>query len=58
MNQTLTFGSRLLPTITAAFNGMDHLAEESDITTLTTASTYLRTLGIVETAGVNVLHGA
>ena len=58
LNQTLPFGSRLLPTIAAAFDGMDHLVEKSDITTLTAASAYLCSLGIVETAGVDVLHGA
>ena len=57
-NQTLTFGSHSLPTIAAAFDGMDHLAEESDITTLTAASAYLHSLGVVETAGVDVLRGA
>ena len=56
-NQTLTFGSRLLPTIAAAFDGMGHLAEESDITTLTATSAYLHSLGVVETAGVDVLRG-
>ena len=57
-NQTLTFGSHSLPTIAAAFDGMDHLAEESDIITLTAASAYLHSLGVVETAGVDVLRGA
>ena len=57
-NQTLTFGSHLHPAIAAAFNGMNHLAEESDTTALTAASAYLCSLGIVETAGVDILRGA
>ena len=57
-NQTLTFGSRSLPTNAAALDGMDHLAEELDITTLTAASAFLRSLGVVETGGVDVLRGA
>ena len=58
MKQTLTFGSHSLPTIAAAFDGMNHLVEELGITTLTTTFIYLRSFGVMETAGVDVLHGA
>ena len=56
-DQTLTFGFHTLPTVSAAFDGMDHLAEESDITSVAEASAYLRSLGISETPGSDVLQG-
>ena len=37
---------------------MDHLAEESDIISLPSARSYLRSLGVQLTPGVEVLHGA
>ena len=41
-----------------AFDGMDHLAEESNIVSLPSTSSYLRSLGVKLTPGVNVLCGA
>ena len=41
-----------------AFDGMDHLAEESDIVSLPSASSYLCSLGVQLTPGIDVLRGA
>ena len=41
-----------------AFDGMDHLAEESDIVSLPSASSYLRSVGVQLMPGIDVLRGA
>ena len=46
---TMTFLQKSLPDVHAAFEGMDHLAEESDIQTKEEAMKYLRALGMVPT---------
>ena len=54
----LTFLSASLPHVSAAFEGMDHLAEDSGITTRTDALHFLHTLGVKERDDVDVLRGA
>ena len=51
----LTFGRSSLPDVSAAFEGMDHLAEESDLTTIAATREYLQTVGVKVTEGVDVL---
>ena len=54
----LTFQSSSLPDVSAAFEGMDHLAEESDLLDKVAARAYLQTVGVKVREGCDVLRGA
>ena len=54
----LTFLMALLPHVSATFEGMDHLAEDSGLTTLATATEFLHSLEIEVCENVDVLQGA
>ena len=54
----LTFLAGSVPTVAASFEGMDHLAEESDILNLVQARQFLQGLGVKEVKGCDMLKGA
>lgn len=54
----VSFQSATLPSVSAAFEGMDHLAQESDIATVASAKLYLQSMGVKEVSGVDTLRGA
>ena len=56
--RTLGFANKALPDVQVVFEGMDHLASQLDLLTISEAIDYLHTIGVAPSPGSNVLRGA